>query len=321
MNTVRKQTTPEEPCGQSLQTEPRAVTGAKTPPRKSVEEAQTGFACTEIVSLLVAGLVLLVLARPVLLSWIGQYSRQESYYAHAPLIPAMIALMLWHRRGALNAVPKQPSFGAIWALIPALALFEFAAHNHAMSLQSLAFLFALWSSVWLVLGTRFWKATAFPLLFVALMVPLPGPVLNDATVPIQHQSTLLANALLHLMGFATNLAGNLITMDNFALAVDTPCSGLHTLLALVTIGAGLLYLMDGPWHRRLWLLIAALPLSLLTNSLRVALIGVCGECIGPQAAHVFHDWSGMMAMALGAVALLLLAKGLGCRKFAGWPIF
>ena len=229
--------------------------------------------------------------------------------------------MLWYRRDALRAAPRRPCLGALVVLVPALGLFEFAAHNHAMALQSLAFLFVLWGSVWLVLGTRFWKAAAFPLLFVAFMAPLPGPVLNDATVPIQHQSTLLANALLHLMTFSTHLTGNVITLDSFALSVDTPCSGLHTLLALVTIGAGLFYLMDGPWQRRIWLLIAALPLSLLTNALRVALIGVCGECIGPDAAHVFHDWSGTMTMALGAAALLLLAKGLGCRKFAGWPIF
>ena len=134
-----------------------------------------GLAGNERVPALAAGLLLLALARPVLLSWLGQYLRPESYYAHAPLIPVIIGLMLWYRRDALRAAPRRPCLGALVVLVPALGLFEFAAHNHAMALQSLAFLFVLWGSVWLVLGTRFWKAAAFPLLFVAFMAPCRVP--------------------------------------------------------------------------------------------------------------------------------------------------
>ena len=315
MSVLQERTTTEYPRPEAL-----ADIGARPLPPPTVSE-RAALPWKELIPALAAVALLVVLSKNVLLSWAGQYTKPESYYAHAPIIPVVVALMLWYRRDALRAVPKTPCLGALVLLVPALGLFQFAAHNHAMALQSLAFLFILWASVWLVLGTQFWKAAAFPLLFVAFMMPLPGPVLNDATVPIQRQSTHFANSLLHVMGFATTLTGNLITLDSFALSVDTPCSGLHTLLALITIGSALTYLMDGPLRRRLWLLVASLPLSLFVNSVRIALIGVCGECISPQAAHVFHDWSGTLTQALGVVLLLLIAKGLGCRKFAGWPIF
>ena len=56
----------------------------------------------------VAGGLLLALAWPMLTWWWWEWTKPESYYAHAPLIPLLVGLMLWHRRDALRAAPKAP---------------------------------------------------------------------------------------------------------------------------------------------------------------------------------------------------------------------
>ncbi len=270
---------------------------------------------------LAAAALLTVLAWPVLRFWGFEYTKPESYYGHAPLIPLIVALMLWHRRDALRAVPKAPALGALALLLPALALLVFAIKTQAEAMESTGLLLTVCSGVWLALGTRFVRAAAIPLLFLWLMAPLPGPVLNDSTLHVQMLSTILANHLLHLMTFGTTLVGNVITMEDYSLFVDVPCSGFKLLLALLTFSAAFAYLVDGKPARRLGLFAFSLPLSLLVNSVRIALIGVVGECIGSNAAHVFHDWSGLITLVLGFTALFGLAKGLGCRTFAGWAIF
>jgi len=268
-----------------------------------------------------AAALLLVLAWPVLRFWGYEYTKPESYYAHAPLIPLIVALMLWHRRDALKAAPKAPALGALALLLPALALLVFAIKTQAEALESTGLLLTICAAVWLALGTRFVRVALFPLSFLWLMAPLPGPVLNDSTQRVQMLSTVLADKLLHLMTFGTTLVGNVITMENYSLFVDVPCSGFKLLLALLTFSAAFAYLVDGRPARRLALFAFSLPLSLLVNGVRIALIGVVGECIGTGAAHVFHDWSGMLTLVLGFTALFGLAKGLGCRTFAGWAIF
>ena len=265
--------------------------------------------------------LLTVLAWPVLRFWDYEYTKPESYYGHAPLIPLIVALMLWHRRDALRAVPKAPALPALVLLLPALALLVFAIKTRAEAMESTGLLLTVCAAVWLALGTRFARAAAFPLAFLWLMAPLPGPVLNDSTLHVQMLSTVLANHLLHLMTFGTTLVGNLITMEDYSLSVDVPCSGFKLLLALLTFSAAFAYLVDGKPARRFLLFAFSLPLSLLVNSVRIALIGVVGECVGANAAHVFHDWSGMITLVLGFTALFGLAKGLGCRTFAGWAIF
>jgi exosortase len=266
-------------------------------------------------------ILLLVLVRPMLVSWLGEYDKPESYYAHAPLIPFIIALMFWHRRAALQSVPKTPAPAAVLVLIPALALFVFSSKNYALSLMSLGFLFIVWSGLWMTLGTRFMRAFWVPILFLMMMVPLPGPVLNDATLGLQMTSTVFADKLLHLMSFHTQLQGNVIQMDNFSLSVDVPCSGFKILISLLTFSAAFADLVDGSRKRRLALFLLSIPLSLLINSVRISLVGVVGECVSDHAAHVFHDWSGVITLVLGFTVLFSLAKALGCRTFAGWAIF
>ncbi|MGI4788619.1 MAG: exosortase/archaeosortase family protein [Janthinobacterium lividum] len=274
-----------------------------------------------LVPFVLAGLLLGALAWPVLHFWEYEYTKPESYYGHAPLIPLIAGLMVWHRRSALAAIIKEPTVFALLVLIPALALLVFAIKIQAEALESTGLLLTVTAGVWLVLGTAFVRAAAFPLAFLWLMAPLPGPVLNDATLRVQMLSTVFANDLLHLMTFSTTLTGNVIQMEDYALFVDVPCSGFKLLLALLTFSAAFAYLVDGTPGRRLALFAFSLPLSLLVNSVRIALIGVVGECIGTPAALVFHDWSGLITLTLGFVALFGLAKGLGCRTFAGWAIF
>lgn len=258
---------------------------------------------------------------PMLVSWEREYLKPESYYAHGPIIPFIIALMFWSRRDALKAVPKTPFPAAAIIFLPALALYVFASKSFALSLMSTAFLLIVWSGTWLALGTRFVKAFWAPLVFLALMVPLPGPVLNDATLKLQMFSTLFANKLLHWMTFSTTLQGNVIRMDNFDLFVDVPCSGFKTLVAMLTFSAAFAYLVDGSRNKRFVLFLISIPLALVINSVRIALIGVVGDCISASAAHVFHDWSGIFCLVLGFAALFSIAKAFGCRTFAGWAIF
>jgi exosortase len=265
--------------------------------------------------------ILGVVARPMLTWWFWEYTRPESYYSHAPLIPFMVAGMLWYRRDALSAVKKEPDFKALVLLIPSLALLIFSVKVQAMSLESISFMASIWLSIWLALGWGFVRAAWFPILFLGLMMPLPGPVLNDATLTLQMTSTDIAAKLLNALTFTNTQQGNVISLNNFVMSVDVPCSGFKTLLALFTFNAFLAAMLDGPLWKRIVLFLLCAPMALLINSVRIALIGIVGECISSDAARVFHDYSGLIMLSLGFILLFTIAKLLGCKKFAGQAIF
>jgi exosortase len=268
-----------------------------------------------------AAALLAHLAWPVLTWWWWEYTSAESYYSHGPLIPFMAGFMLWNDRERLSQAHKQPNLWASAVVVASLGLLVFAIKEDARALQSLGLMLTLWSGVWMALGSDFVKKAWFPLLFLALMMPLPGPLLNDATLSLQMISTAMAAKVLNALTFTNVQQGNLIVMSRFDMFVDVPCSGFKTLLALFTFNAFLAAMLDGPIKKRLILFAVCAPLALVINAVRIVLIGVVGECIGSRAAHVFHDYSGLITLTIGFVVLFLFAKILGCRKFAGLAIF
>jgi exosortase len=310
----------DESSFESLKLENAAANGRPAP------QAGTGKAISlhllgDVIPYAFSFALLVAISWPMLTWWYWEYTRPESYYSHAPLIPIMCGFMLWHRLPLLKAVEKKAYWPAIFLLVPSLALLVLSVKEDMRAVQSTAFLITIWSSVLLALGPRFFKAAWFQLFFLILMAPLPAPLLNDSTLHFQMWSTMFAAKILSVTGFSNTQIGNVIHIDNYTMDVDVPCSGFKTLLALVTFNAFLANMLDGSFGRRLALFILCLPLALLINGVRIALIGMVGECIGFQAAHVFHDYSGLLTLTLGFMLLFTIARTLGCRKFAGLDIF
>ena len=272
--------------------------------------------------LLTAGFgLLLALSWPMPVHLYREYMAFESYYAYGPVIPFLVGFMLWYRRAALQEAVRRPCWAALAVLVPAVALLIWSSGQELAWVMDNTFLVCVWSGLWLVLGTQWLRAAAFPLAFLLWMAPLPGPLLNDATYDSQHFCTQAAASMLHIFGFHNVVTGSIIQLDNFALFVDVPCSGLKNLLSLMMISAAFAYLLDGPTAKRVALFVFSVPLSIAVNVTRLTLLGVVGECFGTHAAHVFHDWDGLLSLVLGVTALFWFARRIGCRTFAGWPLF
>jgi len=262
-----------------------------------------------------ATVLLACFAFPVLKWWIWEYTRPDSFYGYAFLVPFLCAILIWRRRARIAAAGIDPQ---PWALLPealSLCIVVIAVKHEMRALQSLGLLGTVWSASWLVLGDRAIRPILGPLALLAMMAPLPGPLLNDLTLGFQSLSTSSAAHLLSFTGFANTQSGNIVSLSNFTLSVDVPCSGFKTLIGLIVFNGFFVGLIDtSVWKK--WLLFAlCLPMAIAINSCRIALIGVVGELVSDQAAHVFHDYSALITVTFGFVAFFLLARVLKCFKF------
>ena len=257
----------------------------------------------------------------VLKQWAIAYLEPNSFYVYGPAIPFLVGVMLWHRRAILQAVPKAPSYLALPALLASFGVLLLGVKHEIIAVASLGLLCSVWSGVWLLLGGRFFRAAWFPLLFLAWMAPLPGPLLHEATFGSQQLSTELTDRFLHVLQFPTVLHGNVITLDSFSLFVEEPCSGFMLLLTLLVISSAFAWLADGPQARRLWLFALSLPLAIADNVFRLTLLAIVGDSFGARAEHVIHDPSGLAVVGLGLLVLFWIARRMGCRTFAGLPLF
>jgi exosortase len=268
---------------------------------------------------IIAGLLVL-LAYPALV-WLTRSWLSNPYYSHGFLIPPLAALLAWRQWRNVAAEPRQ---GKTWlGLLLTLAGFVVAIWAMRWQNYVVAVLALLGLLIGILLYLEGWKRLRhwlFPLLFLALMVPLP--FVDLASPWFESFTAGSATALARLVGIEALQQGGEISIaaagssgPDTTVVVGAPCSGLRSLVAMVTVAMGWIYLVKGRWTAKAIMLVAVVPLVALSNALRVAILLVVAAVFGEQAALTYyHDWSSPVLFLMALGLLLTLGKLLGCSQ-------
>jgi exosortase/archaeosortase family protein len=84
---------------------------------------------------------------------------------------------------------------------------------------------------------------------------------------------------------------------------------------MVTVAVGWVYLVEGRPAAKALMLIAIVPIVILANVLRVAILLVVAVLVNPQVAlSYYHDWSSPVLFLMALGLLLVVGKVLGCSR-------
>ncbi len=259
-------------------------------------------------------IALLVLALFSLLTWpIWRWLWTEwwsnSYYSHGVLILPVSIYLAWRRwrRETWQGDNRGLALTAFGE-----GLFLFLAANRTYYLAAFAMIVILAGLAWTFGGLGLLRQLAFPLLFLGWMIPLP--IAERATLPLALWTGVCSNWLVRLLGLEVTIVGTAITLPNANLVIGAQCSGIQSLISLLSVTALLAYAVRGPIWGRLALLAAAIPLAMLSNILRVSsLIGVA-RYLGTDAAFRFyHDYSGILFFLAALLLIVPLARLFQCK--------
>jgi exosortase len=231
----------------------------------------------------------------------------ETDYEHGFMFPIIIVGLIIYRWKDLRAAAGTGDKLGLLSVILGAVLFmaAFRVIQWRVAVGSLPFV--LWGSVWFLWGRQVAKILAFPLFFLWLSVPLPN--FQQATVPLQLIATFLAHHGSALFGVNTVVDGTTILpvdSDWAPLSIAEGCSGIRSLMALIMISAAWAYLAKVSLWKKAVLFLAAFPLAILGNALRVTSIFVIAE-YGDEvwARTTWHDWSGLLLFYPFTLMLLL----------------
>ncbi|WP_299553839.1 VPLPA-CTERM-specific exosortase XrtD [uncultured Tateyamaria sp.] len=243
--------------------------------------------------------------RALLAAW------QLPEYSHGPLIPILSALLFLRQ---LKSVPENPGpVRARWpGIVVILAAIALGTLGKLASIDDIvAYALILWVGGILLIsfgwrtGKHFWP----PVLHLVYMLPLPGVLYYKMTTWLQFISSELGVWLLKLMSIPVFLDGNIIDLGVMKLHVAEACSGLRYLFPILSFSYIFAVLYRGPmWHKAV-LLISAAPITVLMNSVRIALAGVIVDYFGPDWLDGFtHFFEGWVIFVICIALLFLLAK-------------
>jgi len=261
---------------------------------------------TGAVALLVVSFGLLY--RQVIVKLVHDWGADQNY-SHGFLIVPLAAYFAWERRAKLTALPLSPS---VWGLVLAAGSFLILLAGllgAELFLTRMAMLGTLIGGVLFVLGWRHLKILAFPIGILLLMIPIPSILFNQIVFPLQLLASRLGEASLQLAGIPVLREGNVIVLANTTLEVAEACSGIRSLISLLTLGIVYGYFSDPRNGVRTLIALSAIPVAIIAIGLRVAGTGIAAHFCGSAAAQgFFHELSGWLVFVAAFAMLFLIVK-------------
>lgn len=235
-------------------------------------------------------------------------------YSSSFMVPLIVIYLLWELRTRIAETPSGYSWWGVPVIAAGLALFWLGELSGEFFSQYLSSWFVLVGICLLHLGWRRIKIMAFPLLFLLGAFPLPNAVNSQLTLKLKLISSQIGVEMMRLYGLSAFRDGNVIDVGFTRLQVVDACSGLRYFVPLMMLALLLAYYFRGALWKKAFLVGSAVPVSVFTNSLRIASVGILYQFFGPVVAEgFFHDFSGWFIF-MASLGMLLAEMWL-LRRF------
>ncbi len=240
----------------------------------------------------------------VLWMW-NRWEAVDSYYSHGILIPFVSAFLVWGQRRKLAACVIAPCRRGPWVLGAGLLMHLVGLAWRVGFVSGFSLLVVLAGLILTFLGRQHLRLLAFPLIFLMFMVPIPAVTIRAISFKSKMIAARLATDIVGSLGVAIVRNGSKVLLDTGTLVVDDVCSGLKYMISLTAFGAIYAYITKLRWHGRLIILALTVPLALIANVIRVALMILIAWKWSPKAVSpdgLVHD---VLGIALFVAAFVL----------------
>ncbi|MEM7236481.1 MAG: VPLPA-CTERM-specific exosortase XrtD [Pseudomonadota bacterium] len=238
---------------------------------------------------------------------------QRPEYSHGPLIPLISGYLFL--RQLKGVPPNNAEVTDRWAgvMVLFLALLVGLAGNIASIEKIVSLAIIIWVGGMILVsfgwsrGKQFWP----PVLHLAFMMPLPFFLYWKTSIFLQGVSAEIGVDVIRMMGIPVFLDGKVIDLGTYKLLVAEACSGLRYMFPIMSFTYIFAVLYQGSiWHKAT-LLLAAVPIAILMNSIRIGIIGILVDNYGIGHAEGFlHLFEGWVIFLLCILAMIGLSKSM-----------
>jgi exosortase len=233
-------------------------------------------------------------------------------YAHALLVIPFALFLVWRRRRALSDLSPEPRGAGLMVAVAGLGVFALGSMAMEPFLTRLSLVIVIAGSVIFLLGWRPLRIVALPLLLVASTIPLPAIVANQITLPLQFVASTAAEWGVAIVGVPLLREGNVLVLPNATLQVSEACSGIRSLMALVTITAIVATSVRRGAGTRMLIVLSAIPIAVFVNAVRVAVTALAAYWWGIEAARgTPHEMTGAVLFIVACAMVIAFARSLG----------
>ena len=237
-----------------------------------------------LLATVIAGAGFFLYAEPA--KWLVQSWQTNSYYQHGFLLLGVsIFIAVWKLTKTCGPVGKNS-----WAyLLTASILLSIAGDWLGSNTFKALPIFLILLSLAYLPGFRLPShELRFPILLPALAIPLP--FLPEITAFLQFSMVQISTTILQFLGFKIHAEGALIHLSKGDVILGGPCSGIQSLISLVTLMVLAVYFTKITLKKKVLLCFFAIPIALMGNLIRILLFLIAGSYYNVEIVSArWHD--------------------------------
>jgi len=273
----------------------------------------------ELAGLLIASLALWW--RP--LADVGILAWNHEAYTHILIVPFLTVAFVHFEANhtSLNvASPRWPGIIllAFSALLYVISLGKTGGlrSDDILALSMISFLCWAAGSVFATLGLKAFRSLLFPLCLMLLMVPFPERLLVPVTDFLQRQSAFIAAILFRISQTPVVREGALLSIPGLNISVARECSSIRSSMMLIVATLVLVEVFLEEWWKRAIVILAALPLSIVKNGVRIFTIAELGTRVDSSfLTGRLHHQGGVVFFAMALATVWALVRSLAKRQY------
>lgn len=224
------------------------------------------------------------------------FAWQLPEYSHGPLIPVLSALLFLReiKDQPVSPGPKSDRWPGVVVVVFSIIFGTLGILAKIDDIVAYAMIFWVGGMILISFGwhtgRNFWPSV----LHLVYMLPLPGVIYYKVSTSLQFFSSEMGVWFLQLLSVPVHLDGNIIDLGVTKLHVAEACSGLRYMFPILSFSYIFAVLYRGPKWQKAVLLISAVPIAILMNSIRIAVAGIIVQQYGLEwldgFTHFFEGW-------------------------------
>jgi exosortase B len=294
------------------------ITSADARPERVIATTPEGRRFSFELALIAVGLALLFLPTYYDLAR-GAWS--DPHESHGPFVLAIaVGVAFTRRRAFMAASGAAPIFGTL-AIITGVLLYVVGRSQEFLVLETAAQLPILIGVLVCLKGWPGLRVMWFPVAFMIFTVVWPGWLIDQLTLPLKQGVSALTVGALEGWGYPISSTGVTIMVGPYQLLVADACSGLNTIVSLLSVGVLYLYMVRRPGIMRNVAILLAMPfIAFAANVLRVMGLTLITYHFGERAGDSFlHDFAGLFLFGVALLFVFLIDSAFEqARRMRAW---
>ena len=238
-----------------------------------------------------------------------------SDYSHGLICVPLAVVIAIARRRELSETRRAPHGAGFAGAVFSLILLGLGTLGAELFLTRVSLIAFAASAVVFLFGWRHLRVLVFPFALVALSLPIPAIVMTRVTLPLQFAASATAETTLRAFHVAVLREGNVLVLANATLQVAEACSGVRSMMALVVIGLIVARYLETRQAARIAIVLAAVPVTVAINALRVTVTAAATQYYGVAAAvGAAHETLGLILFIVSALLLTGCARAVAAVR-------